>query len=144
MIIRPVTKKDLPAILEIEKASFSSPWHEDHFLYELQKNPYAFVFAAIEENVLIGYVDWWHTFEVGQLNNLAVHPALRGKGIGKMLLIDTLNRMKQAGCQRCVLEVRVHNEVAIHLYEQHGFKKTHMKKQYYENGEDAWAMECII
>ena len=140
MIIRPATLLDLDAILHIENDTFDSPWTRDHFVYELQENPFSFVFIAEEKGYLVGYVDWWKTFEVGQLNNLAVVNALRGKGIGRTLLIDTLQRMKKAGCQRSILEVRISNEPAISLYESVGFKKSHLKKQYYENGEDAWAM----
>jgi ribosomal-protein-alanine N-acetyltransferase len=140
MIIRPATLLDLDAILQIENDTFDSPWTRDHFVYELQENPFSFVFIAEEKGYLVGYVDWWKTFEVGQLNNLAVVKALRGKGIGRTLLIDTLQRMIKAGCQRSVLEVRISNEAAISLYQSMGFEKSHLKKQYYENGEDAWAM----
>ncbi len=140
MIIRPATLLDLDAILQIENDTFDSPWTRDHFVYELQENPFSFVFIAEEKGYLVGYVDWWKTFEVGQLNNLAVVKALRGKGIGRTLLIDTLQRMIKAGCQRSVLEVRISNKPAISLYQSMGFEKSHLKKQYYENDEDAWAM----
>ena len=140
MIIRPATLLDLDAILQIENDTFDSPWTRDHFVYELQENPFSFVFIAEEKGYLVGYVDWWKTFEVGQLNNLAVVKALRGKGIGRTLLIDALQCMIKAGCQRSVLEVRISNKPAISLYQSMGFEKSHLKKQYYENGEDAWAM----
>lgn len=140
MIIRPATKDDLPAILRIESVTFDAPWTKAHFLYELEKNPFSFLFVAVEEGHLVGYVDWWKTFEVGQLNNLAVAGPLRGKGIGRILLKDTLQRMKEAGCETAMLEVRVSNKAAIALYQSEGFQNSHRKPHYYENGEDAWAM----
>ncbi len=144
MIIRPATERDLPAILAIENVSFDSPWTDDHFRYELFQNPFAFVFVAEEDEHLVGYIDWWVTFEVGQVNNLAVLPKLRGKGIGKTMMQDVLKRFKDAQCERVTLEVRIHNEAAIALYERLGFQKRHLKKNYYENGDDAWAMELVL
>ena len=144
MIIRPATERDLPAMLAIENVCFDAPWTNDHFRYELFQNPYAFVFVAELDAHILGYIDWWITFEVGQVNNLAVHPNVRGKGIGKTLLQDVLKRFKDAQCERVTLEVRVHNDPAIKLYEQFGFQKLHLKKNYYENGEDAWAMELVL
>jgi [ribosomal protein S18]-alanine N-acetyltransferase len=144
MIIRPATERDLPAILAIENVSFDAPWTDEHFRYELVQNPFAFVFVAVEDDLLLGYIDWWITFEVGQVNNLAVHPNLRGKGIGKTLMEDVLKRFKDAQCERVTLEVRLHNEAAITLYERLGFQKRHLKKNYYENGDDAWAMEFVL
>lgn len=140
MIIRPANHADLDTILRIEMETFDSPWTRDHFVYELDQNPFSFVFVAEEKGYVVGYVDWWKTFEVGQLNNLAVAKPLRGKGIGRTLLMDTLVRMKEASCERSILEVRISNTSAIQLYESVGYIKSHLKKQYYENGEDAWAM----
>jgi ribosomal-protein-alanine N-acetyltransferase len=144
MIIRPATDMDLSAIIAIENVSFDAPWTLDHFRYELHQNPFSFVFVAVEEDQLLGYIDWWITFEIGQVNNLAVHPNLRGKGIGNLLLRDALTRFNEAQCERVVLEVRVSNFEAISLYERVGFKKRHVKEHYYENGEDAWAMELVL
>jgi ribosomal protein S18 acetylase RimI-like enzyme len=43
MIIRPATMVDLPILLTIERLAYASPWTEEHFRYELEKNPYASV-----------------------------------------------------------------------------------------------------
>jgi ribosomal-protein-alanine N-acetyltransferase len=144
MIIQPATLSDLPMILAIEQASFPSPWTEDHFRYELKENPYAFLLVAKVDEQLIGYIDFWITFQQAQINNLAVTPGLRRKGIGKVLLEDALKRIQQAGCERVTLEVRVSNLAAQKLYEMYGFRFAYQKKQYYANGEDAWLMEKTL
>ncbi len=41
---------------------------------------------------------------------------------------------------RYMLEVRIDNKIAIHLYEKHNFKIIHIRKKYY-NGVDALIME---
>lgn len=144
MIIQPANLSDLTMILAIEHASFPSPWTEDHFRYELKENPYAFVFVAKVDEQLLGYIDFWITFQQAQINNLAVTPGLRRKGIGKVLLEDALKRIQQAGCERVTLEVRVSNLAAQKLYESFGFRFAYQKKQYYANGEDAWLMEKTL
>ncbi len=144
MIIRPATQTDLKAILTIEQQTFISPWTEAHFLYELTGNPYASLLVAEVDTLLVGYVDFWITFQQAQINNLAVLPSLKRKKIGTTLLVDALDRIHQSGCHHVTLEVRVSNLAAQQLYQQHGFKIIVTKKHYYENGEDAYLMEKTL
>lgn len=141
MTIRPATLHDIPAILEIEQLAFSSPWTEAHFRYELSENPYAFIFVATIDDHVVGYLDFWITFQQAQINNLAVHPSLKRKGIAKTLLRDGLSRISAGGCSLVTLEVRVSNLAAQALYLQYGFTIAITKPKYYANGEDAFLME---
>jgi [ribosomal protein S18]-alanine N-acetyltransferase len=141
MIIRPATLLDLPTLLAIEKVAFPSPWTEEHFRYELEKNPYAFVMVAMINDQIVGYLDFWITFQQAQINNLAVLPSLKRKGIGQILLKDALTRIESAYCQQVTLEVRVSNLPAQTLYLKHGFKILLTKPHYYADGEDAYLME---
>lgn len=141
MTIRPATQADLPMILNIEKLSFASPWTEAHFQYELQENPYAYVLVAKAEGHLVGYIDFWITFQQAQINNLAVAPTLRQHGIGKMILLDAMDRIKKANCESITLEVRVSNHIAQQLYRKQGFQILLTKPKYYADGEDAYLME---
>lgn len=141
MIIRPATIQDIPAMLVLENIAFKAPWHEDHFRYELTKNPYAFVFVATQDDQLLGFIDFWITFEQAQINNVAVFPHLRRKKIATTLLTDALLRIHTAGCTLVTLEVRVSNLGAQALYRQHGFHQTLIKPHYYADGEDAYMME---
>ncbi len=144
MIIQPAHQNDIPSILVIEQLSFSHPWTKQHFLYEIEQNPFAFMFVAREGDHILGYIDFWITFETGQVNNVAVHPQLRKKGIGRLLIADAMNRMHRGGCQRVTLEVRVSNASAIRLYESFGFKTLLTKEKYYEDQEDALFMEKVL
>jgi ribosomal-protein-alanine N-acetyltransferase len=144
MIIRPATVNDMKSMLQIEHAVFPSPWTDKHFLYELKENPYAFVMVAEVNQIVVGYVDFWITFQQAQINNLAVHPQLQRKKIGTTLLQDALQRIQSAGCDRITLEVRVSNLAAQRLYRRDGFKMILTKKGYYDNGEDAFLMEKVL
>ena len=137
MKIRPMCEEDLEKVLAIENESFISKWHKEQFLYELNENPYAVLLVADYEGVICGFIDFWVTFDVAQLNQIAVHPALRKKGIASVLIEDMINRVTKVDVNKITLEVRVNNESAINLYEKFGFKGELLKKSYYDNGDDA-------
>ena len=137
MIIRAMEEKDLNSVLDINACSFLAPWSAEQFLYELNDNEFSYLFVAEHEGVIIGYIDFWITFDSGCINHIAVLPNLRSKGIGSILLEDAISRMKKAGVMNITLEVRYHNTNAIKFYEKHGFKNILVKKNYYDNGDDA-------
>mgnify|MGYP004659343177 FL=1 len=137
MLIRPMTKKDLNKVLLIENDSFISPWNEKQFNYELNENPYAILLVADYKGVICGFIDFWITFDVAQVNQIAVLSSLRRKGIGQVLMQDMINRVTNARVNKITLEVRTQNDKAIALYEKFGFKEALIKKGYYDNGDDA-------
>lgn len=141
MIIRPMKLSDMPKVLDIENVSFLAPWTESQFLYELQENPFSSVFVAEEQGHILGFIDFWITFDSGCINQIAVIPALRQKGIASILLEDALKRLSEQGVKTVTLEVRTHNQKAIKLYEKFGFIVKLVKKAYYDNGDDALYME---
>lgn len=141
MRIRPAHVEDLTMIQKIENLSFSSPWTDTHFRYELNENPYASLLVAEAEGHIIGYIDFWITFQQAQINNLAVIPTLRQQGIGHLILTDAIERIQQSGCESITLEVRVSNQIAQKLYAKFGFKVLIKKPHYYADGEDALFME---
>jgi len=141
MLIRPMKKTDLPQVLDIEAVSFLLPWNESQFLYELTANPFAFTYVATENDIVLGFVDFWITFDSGCINQIAVMTGLRHKGIATALLTDAEKRLIASGVKNLTLEVRTHNKNAIALYEKFGFSGKFIKKAYYDNGDDALYME---
>jgi len=59
---------------------------------------------------------------VGAIHDVYVLSEFRGRGIGKKLIIECLNRMKAAGAKLVRLQVLTENKAAIELYEKLGFK----------------------
>lgn len=141
MIIRPMKISDMPKVLDIECVSFLAPWNESQFLYELKENPFCSIFVAEEKGHILGFIDFWITFDSGCINQIAVIPALRQKGIASILMEDALKRLAGQGVRSVTLEVRTKNAAAIKLYEKFGFSGKLIKKAYYDNGDDALYME---
>lgn len=140
-MIREMTKEDLPEIARLEEQLFpDGPWSETEFLYEMNDNPFSFLYVYEEDGAVRGYIDWWITYEQAQLANIAVAKEAWGRGIGSVLLNYCIENAVKSGCENLSLEVRVSNERAKRLYEKNGFIKAAIRRNYYENGEDAELM----
>jgi ribosomal-protein-alanine N-acetyltransferase len=75
------------------------------------------------------------------VEDIAVFPAFRGKGIGRQLTEQLIKTAEEEGCAFVTLEVRVSNEAAIGLYRSLGFEAVGVRKSFYEKPtEDALLM----
>ena len=137
--LRPFVESDLPQVMEIEQASFSLPWKAEFFLTEGQ-NPHGWFWVAEKDNAIVGYLCGWLVADEGEILRVAVHPASRRCGVGKVLLDKVIGIAGQRGVRTLHLEVRASNHSAIALYTFLGFLEVGRRGRYYENGEDALVM----
>lgn len=136
---------DLDEVLAIERASFSMPWSRGAFVYEMERNQVARCFVVREEARVAGYVCLWEVADELHITNIAVHPDLRRRGIGRLLLGRMLDDARQRGLRLVVLEVRPSNVEALRLYEGFGFRVVDRRRgYYYDTGEDALVMEASL
>ncbi len=134
-------KEDLPEILALENELFpESPWPKEECLYEMNDNPFSFLFVEELDGVIAGYLDYWIMYENAQLCNIGVRTEYKRRGIGRKLLNYCIEQAQIAGCEYLSLEVRKSNTPAIRLYESAGFIDAAVRKNYYEDGEDARLM----
>jgi [ribosomal protein S18]-alanine N-acetyltransferase len=142
LVIEPARKRDLEALWAIEQASFSHPWTRAMFQEELAKIPSTlYVLKERPGKRVLGYSCFWSLSGELQLVNVAVHPDLRGRGLGRKLLNHLLREAEIRGAGKIFLEVRPSNEAAIGLYERLGFKVLYRRPRYYTpEGEDALVM----
>ena len=142
--IRPMVDADIKMVMEIEKLCFPEPiYKEKDFMYELHDNPVSNVWVielsndALNLKSVCGYCDYWNTFDSGTICKIAVHPELQHYGLGSEMMKEILDDCIAKKVETLTLEVRVSNTSAINFYEKFGFKKSHIKKGYYVDGEDA-------
>ena len=136
---------DLEEVLAIERASFSMPWSRGAFLYELEQNRVARCYVVREDGRLIGYICLWEVADEVHITNVAVHPDLRRRGVGRSLLSAVLDDARQRKLRLVVLEVRPSNTEALGLYESFGFRVVGRRRgYYYDTGEDALVMEASL
>ena len=125
-MIRKITNEDLDII-----NSFSD------YSVTLNTNPFNRCFCIIEDNKIIGYIEYACIYDKGELNYIFIDPKYRSKGYGIKLLNSMFNDLK--GVTNITLEVNVNNTNAIKLYQKNGFKIVSRRENYY-NGTDGYLM----
>lgn len=139
-----VTLADLDAVARLEAECFLSPWHLDSFRDALDRS-YSIFLALRAGDRLLGYSLSWVVADELHVLKFAVAETERQRGYGRRLLAETLRRARKAEATMAWLEVRPTNEAAIALYTHQGFKKTYVRKKYYEDtGEDAVIYVCDL
>ena len=123
-------ESDLDDVLAVEAASFSNPWTRDMFLRELANAgvSYGYVLRGPDGRAAAFCTIWVVVDEV-HINNLAVDPAWRGRGLGQSLLEFILRLWSDLGAGRATLEVRRSNEAAINLYAKLGFTVAGIRRE---------------
>ncbi len=93
-------ESDLDDVLAVEAASFSNPWTRDMFLRELANAgvSYGYVLRGPDGRAAAFCTIWVVVDEV-HINNLAVDPAWRGRGLGQSLLEFILRLWSDSGCR---------------------------------------------
>jgi len=131
--IEPVTSvAQVDDVLAIEEASFTNPWTREMYLTELQNQGVSFCFLARQDDGrAVGFCSVWRVVDELHINNLAVLPAYRRSGIGRILLEHVLQHGAGLGARRATLEVRRSNEAARLLYEHFGFAVAGVRPSYY-------------
>lgn len=148
ILFRPMTLSDVPQVHAIDQASFSMPWPERSYHYELTQNANSILWVAevIPEHSdvprrIIGMIVVWLVVDEAHVATLAVHPDFRGQGLSNRLLALGLRSAIVRGAVDSTLEVRASNLKAIKLYEKFGYLEVGQRPRYYrDNNEDAILM----
>lgn len=148
--IRPMQEEDLAQVLAVDRLSFSLPWPESAFRYELFENRHSRLWVAEWTDAdgvktVVGAVVVWFLVDEAHIATLAVHPDYRRRGIGQRLLVEVLRTALQMGMVTATLEVRQGNLAAQELYRKFGFRVVGRRPRYYkDNQEDALIMTVYV
>lgn len=165
--IEPMTVADIPAVLAVERASYSMTWPRKAYDYELKQNELAHYFvlrflghpppvsaenSGMSKNkagsgqppvlsrqaATIGLGGFWLMAGQIHISTIAVHPDWRGLGLGEWLLVTLLEAGRSLGAESATLEVRPSNQAARRLYRKYQFQEVGQRSRYYrDNNEDA-------
>ena len=122
-------------IAAIERATFAEPWSEKS-VAALADDPKAIARVLVRDGKVAAYYSMYVAGE-GFVNNLAVAPEMRGKGVGNALMQDMMYAASLSGVTAVTLEVRESNSAARALYEKFGFKCAGVRKNFYPDKENA-------
>ena len=138
--IKPLTEEYVDQVCVLEEEAFSMPWHKESFL-EMIANENACYLVALMGEEVVASCGLRHIVGEGEITNVVTKNTMRGKGVGRKILLRLLEEGSKMGAEAFTLEVRVSNAPAIHLYESLGFVSEGVRKNFYEEPtEDALIM----
>jgi ribosomal-protein-alanine N-acetyltransferase len=139
--IRRMTVEDVPAVIDLDRKSFSLPWPERSFRFEVTDNPASRCWVAELDGKVAGMAVIWLLGDEAHVATIATHPDFRRQGIGQRLLAHALRQLIDEGARSSFLEVRESNLTAQEMYRKFGYEETGRRRRYYkDNDEDAILM----
>jgi [ribosomal protein S18]-alanine N-acetyltransferase len=149
-----MTEHDLLAVVEIEETCGLSRWGWDAYYHELAQGRGALMLVARpscfedeerEDEAVLGFIAARSTLDEVHINNVAVRPRFRRRGIALALLERVLRDGASLGARTAILEVRAGNAAAQALYGRQGFEVVGRRRNYYADPpEDALVMSASI
>src|SRR5699024_3609595 len=93
--------------------------------------------VLVRDGKVAAYYSMYVVAGEGFVNNLAVAPDMRGRGVGNSLMQDMMYAASLSGVTAVTLEVSKSNSAARALYEKVGFKSAGIRKNFYPDKENA-------
>lgn len=136
-VIVPMQERHLDALAELERVCFSEPWSRAGLEAELTDPVSVFSVAEIDSETA-GYAGMHCISGECYVDNVAVFPRFRGRGVGLALMRHLVMRAENENAEFITLEVRSSNLPAISLYEKLGFCVAGRRRDFYRRPrEDA-------
>ena len=140
-----MTYDDVPQVAEIERRCFPDPWSERMLREHLDNQCAAALVARGEDGTILGYGGLLVVLDEGYITNVAVSPDCRRQGVGRALIGTLVSHAGAQGLAFVTLEARTSNMPAIALYENAGFQKVGVRKNFYTAPvEDALLMTFFL
>ena len=144
-----MSEHDLLEVVEIEEQSGLSRWGWAAYHAELQsvdRNLLLVIRTSREGDSgqqVIAYIVARETSGELHINNVAVRPEYRKRGLGAYLLTRVLENARNLGVSIAYLEVRASNIVARALYEKSGFRAIAQRPNYYTDPSEDAVVMCL-
>ena len=144
--VRRAVPGDLGALIDLENASFASDrLSARQWRHHLRGTRASILVVVSNDRLCAAAVVFLRKGSArARLYSLAVAAALRGHGIGGVLLDACENDARERGCTHLRLEVRSDNAAAQRLYQRRGYRKFASRPGFYEDGATALCYEKIL
>jgi ribosomal protein S18 acetylase RimI-like enzyme len=122
--LRRPRRSDRARVLAVDAVAFDSFWrlHQGGLADALGATPAVRFRVHGRRDRLDSYVIGGRGAGTGYVQRLAVHPAARGRGLGRSLVGDVLRWMRRHGAARALVNTQQGNEAALALYRACGFR----------------------
>ena len=144
-VIRKASLEDLPAILAIERAcATAGHWAESDYQEAIQQ-PHRLTLVAEEAGKVLGFLIASTATDEWELENIAVDPVARRRGVGRALLTALINHARRGNASEIRQEVRASSFPAHQLGQSVGFVQEGRRKNYYHDPlEDALLFKYLL
>ena len=132
----PMDRSHLGQIAQLEQACFSSPWSEEMLAQELYNDNASYVVAQGADGSVLGYAGLQVVLDEGYIDNVAVFPAFRRRGVAGRLVGRLCAHARQEKLQFLTLEVRESNRGALALYQKWGFTQVGRRPRFYDDPQE--------
>jgi ribosomal protein S18 acetylase RimI-like enzyme len=123
-ILRLMNYDDLNQIKELDAKAFAPIWQQSIDMLEVAFQQAAIATVAETPEGIIGYQISTAGSGGGHLARLAVHPQVRGQGVGYALARDMLAQFHRRGSSCVTVNTQIDNEASMALYKKAGFRPT--------------------
>ncbi len=131
-VIRRASPGDFATLFSLEQQAHSHPWTQQVFENMMAASHVRCEIIENEKQVVLGFAFVQMAGDEATLLDIVVDPACQGRGVGRYLLNDLIERLIQGDVvQTLFLEVRVSNFAAISLYFSCGFTEVGQRRDYY-------------
>ena len=142
--IVPTEQAHLPALAALERIAFSHPASEAKLAEKLALE-HNYMLSALFENEISGFLGVDEIAGEAFVDDLAVFPQFRRRGVASALLARAEAGAILRGCEMIHLECRESNAAALALYEARGYRRVGRRRGFYESPkEDAVLMTMEI
>jgi [ribosomal protein S18]-alanine N-acetyltransferase len=134
-------RRDIAAVVAIEREIFAEPWSQGLYLSELAQRATRRYYVAVATGNVVGYAGGILVAGEAHVTTIGVAPSWQKRRIGARLLYRFVAGARDWGADSITLEVRMSNTPAQRLYEWFGFAPVGVRKNYYvATGEDGLVM----
>ena len=142
--IRWMIRRDLPAVLEIEAASFDHPLGEDDLIRCLRSRD-CIGMVTVDDETVTGFMVYRLAKSSIEILNFAVAPESRREGVGRAMIEKLLGKLSPDRRRRLFAKVSERNLNAQLFFKACGFLAvTVLHYEYESTDDDAYMMEFTV
>ena len=125
-----MTVDDVPQVMKVEHLAYPWPWSEGNMRDSIVRGHCCQILRG-SQGQLLGYFVAMPGADEVHLLNITVAPDHQRQGWARVMLDSLHDWAREIGAQWVWLEVRLSNARAISVYEQYGFRRMGVRKDYY-------------
>lgn len=137
--ISSMLSSDLEEIKPNLNEEFDDFWNYEIFKEEIANNNSNYLVLRYD-NEIVCFGGFKKILDEADIMNIVTKKTKRNMGFAKLILSELINIAKEYNLKTVTLEVNESNLPAIHLYETFEFKKVGLRKNYYNNTDNAILM----